>query len=338
MYKSKDNINLKDYNTFGVDVTASVFVEFDNEKELIDNITNNNKDKCIPTLILGGGSNILFTKSFTGIVYHPLINKINIIKEDSESVLIKCGCGVVWDDYVKFCVENNFYGLENLSLIPGNVGAAPVQNIGAFGVEVKDFIVKVETINLQTGKTQEFSNKDCQFSYRNSIFKFPENSSKYLITYVTFNLSKKANFTTHYGNIENELQKFDTVNLNNIRQAIINIRQKKLPDPNEIGSAGSFFKNPVISKEKAEIIIKEHPSIPYYNEGNKIKLAAGWMIEQCGWKGYRIGDAGVHKNQALVLVNYGNATGKEILDLSKKIQASVNDKFGILLEPEVRII
>lgn len=334
--KRLQNISIKKYNTFGIDVTAKCFFACKSEKDLIEFLKY--RDKSEKLFIIGGGSNLLFLNDFEGCVINMQNSGIDIVSEDNESVIISVKAGVVWDDFVSFCVENNFFGAENLSSIPGNIGACPVQNIGAYGVEAKDIIHEVKAVEINTCKSVKFSNSDCQFSYRNSIFK-NKLKDKYIITKVLFKLSKIEKFNIEYGNIQSELQKYDKVNLKNIRQAIINIRTDKLPDYKEMPNAGSFFKNPIISKHKFNELIKEHPNLVSYIVGkDEVKLAAGQLIDMCGWKGKRDKNTGVHKNQALVIVNYGNATGKEILKFSEKIQESVYEKFEVKLEPEVIFI
>jgi UDP-N-acetylmuramate dehydrogenase len=338
MLKVSENISLKPYNTFGIDVSASVMVECDDKTELVDCIL---KPSCLcnPRLVLGGGSNILFTGNFNGIIYFPTIKGIEMTDKTSENVFLRVGAGEVWDDFVQYCVDHNYYGIENLSLIPGNVGACPVQNIGAFGVEVGDVISEVETVDLNTGKLIEFSNDECLFSYRNSVFKNPAYKNRLIITHVTFRLPLMSDFVLHYGNIKEEIGSVKGINLKSVRNAVINIRNRKLPDTKILGSAGSFFKNPVVEKSLADSIKTKFPKMPYFPaEEQTVKLAAGWLIDQCGWKGKRIGDAGVHVNQALVLVNYGKATGNEIISLAEKIKESVFDLFGVRIEPEVNII
>ncbi len=331
------NISLKSYNSFGIDARAKQFFEFSEAEQLISFCKSIDiKDKEV--FILGGGSNVLFTKDFNGLILHPVIKGIEITDETDSTVLVKVGAGEIWDTFVEWAVNNNYYGIENLSLIPGYVGASPVQNIGAYGVEVKDIIESVETIDIYDLTNRTFSNKDCEFEYRDSIFK-SKLKSRFLITHVNFRLKKNGQLKTHYGNIETELKNFSAINLENVRQAIINIRQQKLPNPNEIGNAGSFFKNPIVSTDKANELKLEYPNIPTYPAGSRLtKLAAGWLIEQSGWKGKSIGDAAVHKNQALVIVNKANAKGFEINNLADMIVNSVFRKFGISLEKEVIIL
>ena len=337
MFEIKENISLKKYNTFGIDVKSRFFVECSSVNELSDFLNIYHKQQ-LPLMVLGGGSNVLFTKDFDGYILRPFIKGIEVIEETSEDIKVRVGAGEDWDEFVGYCVERNWGGIENLSLIPGNVGTSPIQNIGAYGVEVKDVITEVETLEITTLNTHCFNNSECNFAYRNSIFKI-DLKGKHIISYVTFNLKKQPVFKLDYGNLEKELESCNEINLKNIRQAVINIRNSKLPDPEEIGNSGSFFKNPVIESLKADKLKKQFVDMPSYIHGEGlIKLPAGWLIEKAGWKGKRIGDAGVHENQALVLVNYGKATGAEIHQLAKKIQKSVKEKFDIDLEMEVNII
>ena len=328
--------SLKGYNTFGLDCMANLFAAFQSEKELKKLLPKAQK----PLLVLGGGSNILLTQDFDGTVLKNEIQGIEIVKENEEYAIVKVGGGEVWHDFVMWSIENKLGGIENLSLIPGSVGAAPMQNIGAYGVEIKSVFEQLEAIEIDTLTSKIFNNKACQFGYRCSIFK-GELKGKYIITQVYFKLQKKHNFNTSYGAIEEELKNMGatTLSLKVVSQAIINIRESKLPNPQEIGNSGSFFKNPVISTEQFIELQKEFPNIVGYKVSkDETKVAAGWLIDQVGWKGYRKGDAGIHKNQALVLVNYGNAKGEELVALSKEVQQSVFNKFGIQLEPEVNII
>jgi len=332
----KKNSSLKPYNTFGIDVIASNFVEVKNVDELkavlLDNIQ--------PILILGGGSNLLFTKDFEGIVIKNNFRGIDIVDENDDEVVLKVGAGEVWHELVLFCIKNNYAGIENLSLIPGNVGASPMQNIGAYGVEVKDVIAEVEAFDIKKYSIQIFSNLACEFGYRSSIFKTSQKGN-YFITSVTFKLNKKANVNTSYGAIESELQrmKINSPTIRDVSIAVINIRSSKLPDPKKIGNSGSFFKNPIVSEAQKNRIIQKYLDAPHYAQPNgSFKMAAGWLIEKCGWKGKRIGNYGVHDVQALVLVNYGGAKGSDIFKLSEQIIESVKTQFGIMLEREVNIL
>lgn len=335
------NFNLKELNTFGIEVSANQFVALESIEAAQDFFKSNSLEVG-SFLILGGGSNILLTQDFEGIVIHNQIKGKELIKEDDDHYYLKVGAGENWHKLVEYCVENNYAGIENLSLIPGNVGASPMQNIGAYGVEVKDLITEVEAIEIATGNVVTFNNEDCKFDYRSSIFK-TTHKDQYFITSVSFRLDKKASFKTDYGAIKSELAtkgiEEAELSIKSISDAVIAIRQSKLPDPKKIGNSGSFFKNPVVSATKFEALKKKFKSMPAYElpQGD-FKLAAGWLIENVGWKGYTEGNYGVHKNQALVLVNYGGATGLEIYDLSERILRSVNEKFGVLLEREVNII
>lgn len=292
-----------------------------------------------PRFILGGGSNVLFTKNFDGLVIHNNVKGIEILKETTNDVYVKFGAGEVWHNCVLFCIENNFAGVENLSLIPGYIGAAPMQNIGAYGVELKDVFVSLEAINLASGVIETFSNIQCNFGYRESIFK-NKAKDQYLITSVTLKLQQQASFNISYGAIEKTLEEngVEELNIKAISDAVIQIRQSKLPNPKVVGNAGSFFKNPVVDNAVAQTILKKYNKMPNYPAGKKTKIPAGWLIDQCGFKGKIVGETGTYKNQALVLVNHGNAKGGEILSFSKEIQATVLDKFGIELEREVNVI
>jgi UDP-N-acetylmuramate dehydrogenase len=331
------NISLKKYNTFGFGYKADCLILLKSEKEAISLLRGEiSREK--PLLIVGSGSNILFTGDFKGTILCPEIGGIKIEEQNQKDVLISAGAGVNWDNLVEWTVNKGFGGLENLSLIPGLVGATPVQNIGAYGVEVKDTIEKVRAVSTVDGTITEFNNNDCRFEYRNSFFK-DKNKGKYLITKVYYRLATSPLLKLDYGSLNEEIKKQGDVTLKNVRQAVINIRRSKLPDPKIIGNAGSFFKNPVVSIHIAENLKKVYPQIPVYeDQSGGIKLAAGWMIDQCGWKGKRIGDAGVHDKQALVLVNYGKAKGKEIYYLSEEIKKTVCEKFSVELEREVEVI
>ena len=326
---------LQSLNTFGIKAHAEYFSSFSSKEELIELLGKTQK----PLTILGGGSNILLTKDISGTVLKNEISEIEITHEDNDSLTVKVGGGVVWHDFVMWSIEHNLGGIENLSLIPGSVGAAPMQNIGAYGVEIKSVFEELEAVHIDNKTVKTFSNTDCQFAYRYSIFK-GELKGQYIICHVTFKLSKHPQFNTSYGAIEEELKAMGaSKSLESVSQAVINIRQRKLPNPKDIGNSGSFFKNPTIPKAKFEQLKTQFPNIVGYPNGEQsVKVAAGWLIDHAGWKGYRKGDAGVHKNQALVLVNYGTAQGNEILALSKDIQKSIQETFGIELEAEVNII
>ncbi len=332
-----ENISLKKYNTFGLNIKADRLVSFNNEENAI-RFLKEHKEPDGNFLILGGGSNFLFRGDFHGTVIHPKIEGISLEEKKADSVLISSGSGVVWDKLVELTVNHGFGGLENLSLIPGLVGATPVQNIGAYGSEVKDTIIKVRCVYLKDGSVREFNNEECRFGYRDSIFK-AELKNKYLITKVFYRLTTKALLSFEYGSLKEEISKLGASSLSNVRMAVISNRQSKLPDPNMIGNAGSFFKNPVVTSSFADDLKSVYTNLPVFKDpSGGVKLAAGWLIEQCGWKGKRIGDAGVHEKQALVLVNYGNATGQEIYDLSEQVKRSVLEKFNITLEREVEVV
>lgn len=332
----QSNISLKKYNTFGIDVTAKYFAHF----ITIDELSKILEFKQLSTLVLGGGSNLLFTKDFDGIVLKNEISGIEMVDEDADYVYVKVGAGENWHQFVLHCINNNWAGVENLSLIPGNVGASPMQNIGAYGVEVKDVFYSLEAYHLQEKVIEIFTLQDCAFDYRESVFK-KKYKNQFVISNVTFKLKKIPTFNTSYGAIEQELEKMKVkeMSIKAISDAVINIRSSKLPNPADIGNAGSFFKNPEVEKNTFDILQAAFPAIVGYHLPNsKVKLAAGWLIEQCGWKGFRKGDAGCHAKQALVLVNYGNAKGNEIFELSQKIINSVKAKFNVVLEREVNII
>ena len=327
--------SLLPYNTFGIDVSASRFLEYASVAELKEYIAQG--AVTTPFLHIGGGSNLLFTKDYDGLILHSRIGGIEVTAEDSQTVSLRVGAGVVWDDFVACCVEHGWYGAENLSLIPGEVGASAVQNIGAYGVEVKDLITAVETVNVQ-GYGRVYSVEECEYAYRSSIFKRPENKSVF-VTYVRFRLSKEERYTLDYGTIRQELARYPAPTLPIVRKVIIEIRESKLPDPKVTGNAGSFFMNPIVAKEKLEALQRDYPLIPYYElPDGRVKIPAGWMIDQCGWKGKSLGPAAVHDKQALVLVNRGGAKGSDIVALSDAVRASVRDKFGIDIHPEVNVI
>ncbi|MGQ0737436.1 MAG: UDP-N-acetylmuramate dehydrogenase [Bacteroidota bacterium] len=343
----QENISLRPYNSFGIDAKARYFASFKDTDELEELTTPTfakalagKPDSRLPTLTLGGGSNILFTKDYDGLVLKNDIKGITELHEDSEYVYIKAGAGENWHQFVLHCIQRNWAGIENLSLIPGNVGATPMQNIGAYGVEIDDVFWDLEAYHLKDKKVVTFTKSDCGFGYRESVFK-RKYKDQFVILNVTYQLRKKPRFNTSYGAINEELERMGVkgLSIKAISDAVIHIRSSKLPDPAAIGNAGSFFKNPEIISGQYAILQKQFPSVVGYPlpSGN-VKLAAGWLIEQCGWKGYRNGDAGCHSMQALVLVNYGNASGKEIYDLSKEILESVKEKFGIQLEREVNVI
>ncbi len=330
-------LSLVKYNTFGLNYKADRVIHLHTEDETRKFLKKGLPPE-MPVLILGAGSNILFTSDFKGTILHPCLKGISVSEKNDDHVIISAGAGVVWDDLVKWCVENGLSGLENLSLIPGMVGATPVQNIGAYGAEAGDLIENVRAVKLEDGSEFTFTNHDCEFGYRNSIFKIRE-KGKWLITNVSYRLSTNQSINLDYGSLRDEVNKLGAVTLKNIRQAVISIRQSKLPDPAITGNAGSFFKNPVVESSLANALKASHPDMPVYdNESGGTKIAAGWLIEKCGWRGRRNGDVGVHEKQSLVIVNYGSATGMEIFNLSEEIRESVLDNFGVSLEREVEVI
>jgi len=331
------HISLKNYNTFGIDVIAENFVAVTNTNELLNVLQQNTKD----LFILGGGSNMLLTKNIEdALVVHVNIKGKEVIKENDDFAWVTVNAGENWHEFILWSLNKGYGGLENMSLIPGNVGTAPIQNIGAYGKELKDNFIECIAIKIATGESKTFSKAACEFEYRNSVFK-NNLKGQYIITSVTFKLTKKNHLlNTGYGAIENELQNHNITSptLKEISNAVIAIRQSKLPDPKVLGNSGSFFKNPVISQAEFEQFITKFPEAPSYRvSDNKVKIPAGWLIEQAGFKGKQFGDAGVHKNQALVLVNYGNASGQEIWDLAMKIKIAVKNQFGIEINPEVNV-
>lgn len=333
----KENYSLKAHNTFGIDVSTRYFAEYSSVLELKE-LLSSGIIKSNRLLHIGSGSNLLFINNFDGAILHSNIKTIEVIDEKKDTVLVKAGSGVIWDDFVAYCVENNWYGVENLSLIPGEVGAAAVQNIGAYGIEVKDTIYNVETIEVKTNLEKVFSHEACNYSYRQSIFK-KDLKGKYIITHVTFRLKKTSVFHLDYQAIRDSVMANGEITLQNVRKTVIKIRQEKLPDPKIFGNAGSFFMNPIISLDKFTEFQKKYPKIPHYiTSENEVKIPAGWLIEQCGFKGIAVGNAGVYEKQALVLINLGNATGKDIANLSEKVQNGVEQKFGVRLIPEVNFI
>ncbi len=332
-----ENFPLKQYNTFGIDARARYFADCSSLSE-IKAILEKKAKLQLPVLLLGGGSNMLFTKDFQGIVLKVGTKGIIKTHEDAENVYLKVNAGEDWDSFVDYCVRHAYYGIENLSSIPGNVGSCPIQNIGAYGMEVRDCIESVDLLYLETMEEKSVAKADCNFGYRDSIFK-RDLKGKIIILAVDFKLSKKADFILNYGNVEEELKKYSEINLSTVRDAIVQIRKRKLPDPAILGNAGSFFKNPVIPAIQAIQIKKSYPKLPHFVHGQrKAKIPAAWLIEQCGWKGKRMGAAGVHENQPLVIVNHGNATGSEILNLATTVKDSVMKKFEIALEFEVNIL
>jgi len=336
--KIEQNYNLSKQNTFGINANAKFFVEVNNEEDLkelfiLPEFKQNKK------MFLGGGSNILFTKDFEGIVVLNKLKGFDVKEENSEVVVVRAMGGELWHDLVMFTVDRGYWGIENLALIPGTVGASPIQNIGAYGVELKDTLLDVEAFEIETGLKKNFSKEDCKFGYRDSIFK-NELKNKYFISSVTFNLSKKEKKNIEYKILKEylDVNKIEINNSKNISDAVISIRKSKLPDPKITGNAGSFFKNVFVDKDKLKKLQDEYEKIPYFEEEGMIKIPAGWLIEQCGWKGKRVGNVGVHEKQALVLVNYGEATGLEIMELADQIIRSVKEKFDLNIVPEVNIV
>lgn len=330
--------SLKKYNTFGIEAKAKQFISVTTTEELISVLQDYKEEK---KFILGGGSNMLLTQDIDALVIHVNLKGIKVVDEDDDFVWVEGQAGENWHEFVLWNIQKNYGGIENMSLIPGNVGTTPVQNIGAYGVEIKDTLVSCTAVNIDSQEIKTFTNADCKFGYRESIFK-QELKDQYVITSVVFKLTKK-NHTIHvgYGDIQKELEKnhITTPTIKEVSNAVIAIRQSKLPDPKELGNSGSFFKNPIIPRSQFLKAQEKFPEMKYYDVSEtEVKVPAGWLIEQAGFKGLRVGDAGVHKNQALVLVNYGNATGQEIVNLSKDIQKTIFEKFGIAIEAEVNII
>jgi UDP-N-acetylmuramate dehydrogenase len=334
-----ENYPLLKLNTFGVDVKAKYFTSINTINELIE-LTKTNLFKDLELLILGGGSNILFTKDFDGLVILNNIKGKEIIDQNQQSIFLKIGAGENWHQLVMYCVDNGWGGIENLSLIPGNTGTAPMQNIGAYGVEIKETFIELEALEISSGKIVKFNNSDCEFGYRESVFK-NKMKNQYIILNITLELKKNPVLNINYGDVKAilESQNIKNPGIKEVSNAIISIRQSKLPDPKKIGNSGSFFKNPIASLNQLELIKKKYPNVVNYeiNE-NEFKIAAGWLIERAGWKGKKFNNYGVHEKQALVLVNYGLANGMEIFELSEKIILDIKDKFGITLEREVNII
>lgn len=335
MINEKNNFPLLNYNTFGIDVTASRFIEYDTVADLRMLIAE--KRFRQPWLHIGGGSNLLFLNNYEGTVLHSGIKTMEITAETPDAVCIKVGAGVVWDDFVAYCVEKQWYGAENLSIIPGEVGASAVQNVGAYGVEAKDLISEVYTINTK-GEERIFTNAECRFAYRYSMFKEQANKNV-IITHVCFCLKKHETYTLDYGTIRKELETYPDVSLDTVREIIIRIRRSKLPDPTVMGNAGSFFMNPVVPNDKFQRLYLLYPDMPHYRvENDMVKIPAGWLIEQAGWKGKALGPAAVYDKQALVLVNKGGATGADILNLSDAVRGAVKERFDIDIHPEVKTV
>jgi UDP-N-acetylmuramate dehydrogenase len=338
MTKIHTNFSLKNFNTFGIEAKARKFVAVDSVAELKSVLKQHQDEK---KFILGGGSNMLLTQDIDALVIHIDLKGKKVIQENEDYVWVECQAGENWHEFVLWTLAQDYGGLENMSLIPGNVGTTPVQNIGAYGAEIKDTMTSCEAIKIDTFETKNFSNADCHFGYRESVFK-QEVKDQYIITSVVFQLTKRNHtINTGYGDIQSELSKKEIENptIQDVSNAVIAIRKSKLPDPRDLGNSGSFFKNPILLKSDFEKIHVQFPEMKYYDVSEtEVKVPAGWLIEQAGFKGKRFGDAGIHKNQALVLVNYGNATGQEILDVSKDIQKTIYEKFGIQIEAEVNVI
>lgn len=334
MINIRENISLKPYHTFGMNVTTRYFAEYNTVEDLrsllISPIIRDNI-----YLQIGGGSNLLFTKDYPGVILHSKIDNI-IATEQADAIIVKVGAGVVWDDFVAYAVSNNWYGAENLSYIPGEVGASAVQNVGAYGVEAKDIITRVFAIDIETGAERVFTNDECQYGYRSSIFK-SQLKGQYIITHVEYKLSKTPLFNLEYGNLKTINR--EDLTLQKVRDSIIEIRRQKLPEPKEIGSAGSFFINPIVDMPLLENLQKQYPGIVYYLQpNNKVKLSAAWLIDNAGWHGKRVGGAAVYPKQCLVLINENNATPENVIELASQIKKSVYDKYGVEITPEVNYI
>jgi UDP-N-acetylmuramate dehydrogenase len=335
MVKQLSDYPLIKHNTFGIEATAREFVEFGSEKELVAFLGDGFKGKA---LVIGGGSNLLFVNDFNGIVFHSAIKGMELLPCADDDILLRVGSGVNWDELVAYTVENGWYGLENLSAIPGEVGASAVQNVGAYGVEAGELIEIVEAISIGTAEKRVFTHDECRFSYRYSIFK-DEEKGKNIITHVTYRLKKSAPFKLSYGNLNEKVQELGGETLGNVRKAVCDIRESKLPNPCRIGSAGSFFMNPVVDSTVAAGLLERYPSMPQYPlPCGDVKLSAGWMIEQCGWKATPHEHVGVYSRQALVVVNLGGAKGQDVLDFAKAVVSSVKEKFGVVLSMEVNVI
>ena len=335
----QENIALAPLTTFHIEASARYFAAFQTVDELRE-LINWQKENNQELLVLGGGSNVLFVNNWKGVVLQNQLKGIDVIQENENQLLVKVGAGEVWHEWVMHCVDKGWGGIENMSLVPGSVGASPMQNIGAYGVEVKDVFESLEAFHIATGEVHTFTNEECQFGYRESVFK-RKLKGQYIILNVTYRLNKNAQVNTQYGAIQSELEVMgitETPSIKEVSNAVIRIRESKLPNPDEIGNAGSFFKNPIISEDEFKTIKENHPTIPAYPAPNGMKLAAGWLIEQAGWKGKRFDDYGVYTKQALVLVNYDKAKGQDVYDLSEQIITSVFDGFGVKLEREVNVV
>lgn len=330
-----DNYSLLNHNTFGIEARAARFLEYTSEEELLQLIAGNQITS--PCLHIGAGSNLLFIGDYKGTILHSRIEDIDLIHENETEIQVRVGAGVVWDKFVETCVRNRWHGTENLSLIPGEVGAAAVQNIGAYGAEVKDVIAAVETIDI-AGNKRTYTNAECAYAYRSSIFKHPQMKTVF-ITHVVFRLYKRPHYCLSYGSLREEVEKRGNIDLDTIRQTVIDIRENKLPDPKILGNAGSFFMNPIVGREKFNALILQYPNLPHYDvDSEHVKIPAGWLIEQCGWKGKSLGPAAVYSKQALVIVNKGGAKGEDIVALSNAVRADVRQRFGIDIHPEVNFI
>lgn len=338
------NCSVKEYNTFGIDATAHLMVKYSSIEELTDFLKKYRQEEShLPLLHIGGGSNLLFLSDFAGIILFSEIKDITLLSEDEETVQVSVGAGVTHDDFVQYAIQKGWYGLENLSLIPGQVGASAVQNIGAYGVEAGDFIKTVHTISLEDGTSRQWNHDELCYSYRHSIFKDQAIRGKYAVCHVVFQLKKRFTPSLNYGGLKATLQQKgiseENLSATMLRDIIIETRQNKLPDPKVMGNAGSFFMNPIVGIDTLQRIQAKNSNVPYYEvDKETVKIPAGWLIEQCGWKGKSLGPAAVHDRQALVLVNKGGATGKDILELCKAVQQSVKETFGIHLYPEVNFI
>ena len=335
------NYSLKSLHTFHMDVMTNHYVEYETVEELKEVLERLKTEWAdLPWLQMGGGSNLLFTSSYyKGVILHSAIKGWSVVDEGANTVLLKVGAGVIWDELVEYAVSKGWGGMENLSLIPGEVGASAVQNIGAYGVEVKDLIVAVHALDVKTGEPRIFTNGECEYAYRHSIFK-DKLRGRYIVTHVTFRLQKEPKYHLDYGNIRSELESLnETITLESVRRAVIKIRESKLPDPSVMGNAGSFFMNPIVPRAVFENICSSYPTVPFYEiDADRVKIPAGWMIEQCGWKGRSMGQAAVHERQALVLVNLGEASGEDIIALSNAVRRSVKETFGVEIYPEVNFI
>ena len=338
--KEQYNFSLLPFNTFGIEAHCRKFVELDDVQEA-QRVLPRLEQECTPVLVIGRGSNLLLTSDYDGVVLRSAIGGMQLQSDTDGQVTLRCGSGLELDSVIACCVRQGWYGMENLSLIPGDVGASAVQNVGAYGVEAQDVIEKVEAVETATGKKVVFSAEDCHYAYRDSIFKHEENRGRYFITHVTYRLSRSFIPVLHYGNLVKVLEDKHILRptAEQVRDTVIEIRRAKLPDWHQTGSAGSFFKNPLVTEAKATSLLDEYPQMPHFPmPDGRVKLSAGWMIEQCGWKGRKLGRAGVYDKQALVLVNLGGATGSEVLELCRAVVADVERKFGITLHPEVNIV